>query len=380
MTGGEKRFDDNLLSFIKNNILITDLAENYLNLEKNRKKSTKQYAVYNYIDDKIIVNNNKNTFFTANNTAGGNIFDFVMYVKNTDFVNAVKIIAAYYNINIDNENNNIDYDLENENFKRIKKQKEQKENELKKINEKAKRDIYIYENLKQNAEFDTDIRAISAELLNFLKNSDYIKHYKNDKYDIIKVPLYKYNESGNAEIVGIQDVYFDVNNKKWQKINKGSAGIYTAGNLKNCDKIVMTEAFFDAISAYEFSYNNKIKKNKFYTYTDLINNLAICSTNGSLSDLKKESIVNILKNHDNINTLILAFDDDDVGKKYEKEILNLLKENNINNIDIVKINYNGKKDLNELLQAKKTKEQEIKQKDVINKVKKMFKPSNIEIA
>jgi hypothetical protein len=102
-----------------------------------------------------------------------------------------------------------------------------------------------------------------------------------------------------------------------------------------------------------------------------------------LSDLKKQSIINILKNYKNIKLLIMAFDDDEVGRKYEKEILNLLKENELFDKfkdNIVKIEYNGAKDLNELLKNKKEKELEQKQKDVINKVKKMFKPSNIEIA
>jgi SAM-dependent methyltransferase len=99
----------------------------------------------------------------------------------------------------------------------------------------------------------------------------------------------------------------------------------------------------------------------------LVNDLGVCSINGSLSDFKKQSIVNILKNYDNINTLILAFDDDEVGRKYEKEIIELLKENGYKNLTGVDIN---KEMLNEI----KYKEIKIFIEDAITFLKQQ--PSN----
>jgi len=58
-----RRFNDDLLNMIKENIHIADFADNVYNLEKDRRKSTKQYPVYKLNDDKIIVNAANNSFF-----------------------------------------------------------------------------------------------------------------------------------------------------------------------------------------------------------------------------------------------------------------------------------------------------------------------------
>ena len=348
-----RKFNDDFLTFIKENILIEDIAQNVYNLEKNRRKSTKQYIVYEYNDDKIIVNSSRNSFFVSNNNEKGTIIDFVQYIENCDFVEAVKKIANYYNIDIQNENVefNDDFIKNNVNLRRsVDLKNEIKENE-KKTKEKAETWINLYKNLRINRRFDNDIRAISKDLLNYLREKEKIKYYKNEKYAVIKVPLYNRVNT----ICGGQDIYEDA--KKWQKINHGKAGIFFVGNLKNVTTLVLTESFFDSLSALQLKYDKTKAKNQFYTFDDLDSDLATISINGSLSDLKKEAILDVIKNAKSLKTIIFAFDNDNIGKKYVDEVTNLLKDNELfDKYDVVKITFDKYKDLNEYLQAKKTRE------------------------
>ena len=347
-----KKFDENLLNMIKENIHIADFAENVYMLEKDRRKSTKQFPVYKLNGDIIIVNAANNSFFAANSNVKGTIIDFVQFIENVDFVTAVKKIAAYAHLDI---GENIDYNDEylknNVVFQRSESIKREAEAATAEAQEKAQKWINMYKNMRINRHFDSDVRGISKDLLNYLRDSDKLKYYKTDKYAVIKVPLYK----NSTEMCGGQDIY--KNAEGWQKINHGRAGIYFTGNLKNVQTLTLTESFFDSLSALQLKYDKTKAKNPFYTYSDLDNDLATVSINGSLSDLKKEAILDVIRNAGNLRTIIYAFDNDEVGKKYEKEITELLEENGLlDKFEVVKIAYGTHKDLNEYLQAKKARE------------------------
>jgi len=352
-----QKFEEKFLNFIKNNILIQDLAENVYILEKNRKKSTKQYLVYNFGSDKIVVDTKKNSFFATSSSNRGDVIEFVQFVENIDFVSAVRKIAQLYNLEEETTEFD-DIDLQaNTNFARTLQLKKKNEEEAQELSKKAEKQIYIYKNLK-SAKFIEDIRGISEELLNFLVQQNYFKFYKNDKYSIIKVPL----TDKNSEIVGVQDIYFDEKNNKWAKINNGKAGIFSIVS-KSADTLVLTEAFFDAVSALQLSYNNKIKKNLHLSFSDIVSELGVISINGSLSELKKEAILETLKQNKNIKYIVFAFDADEVGEKYVKEVTKLLHDV-LDKFEIVKISYKNKaKDLNEFLQLQIQKEKEL-EKDI----------------
>jgi len=348
-----RKFNDDLLNMIKENIHIIDFAENVYNLEKNKHKSTKQYPVYKIGDDKIIVNAANNSFFSANSNKKGTIIDFIQYVENVDFVTAVKKIAAYAHLEI---NENVDFDADsfknNVVFQRSENIKKEAVEATAEAERNAQKWIEMYKNMRVNRHFTEDVRGISAELLNYLRDNGKIKFYKTDKYAVIKVPLY----SKVGEMCGGQDIYKD-SSGKWQKINHGRAGIFITGNLKNITTLTLTESFFDSLSALQLKYDKTKAKNPFYSYDDLNNDLATVSINGSLSDLKKEAIIDVIKNAESLKTIIYAFDNDEVGKKYEKEIFDLLKENGLlNKYNVVTISYGTHKDLNEYLQAKKLKD------------------------
>ena len=155
---------------------------------------------------------------------------------------------------------------------------------------------------------------------------------------------------------GGQDIYRDKNGK-WQKINHGRAGIYVTGNLKNVQTLTLTESAFDSLSALQLKYDKTKAKNPFYSLNDLDSDLATISINGSLSDLKKEAILDVIRNAESLKTIIYAFDADEVGKKYEKEITELLRDNELlEKYDVVSVSFGEHKDLNEYLQAKKLKD------------------------
>jgi len=344
-----RKFDENLLNMIKENIHIIDFAENVYGLEKHKHKSTKQYPVYNLNGDKIIVNAAKNSFFCANSNNKGTIIDFVEFVENVDFVTAVKKLAAYAHLDIEE---NIDFDDDyfknNVVFKKSESIKKEAETATAEAEAKAEKWINMYNTLRINRHFTNDIRGISAELLNYLRDNDKIKFYKNDKYAVIKVPLF----SDSKTMCGGQDIF--EKDGRWQKINHGRAGIYYTGNLKNVTMLTLTESFFDSLSALQLKYDKTKAKNPFYSLNDLDSDLATISINGSLSDLKKEAILDVIKSAGNLQTIIFAFDADKVGCKYIEEVKKLLEENGLlEKYDVVSISFGEHKDFNEYLQAKK---------------------------
>ena len=140
--------------------------------------------------------------------------------------------------------------------------------------------------------------------------------------------------------------------EKKKLINHGKAGLYITGNLTSINTIVFTESFFDSLSALQLKFYKTKKKNPFYTYSILNHEIGTISINGSLSNLKKEAIIDVIKNSPMLKTIILGFDDDNMGQKHTSEIKNLLKNSGfINKYSIKLVKYKDYKDFNEYLQA-----------------------------
>ena len=344
-----KKFDDNFLQFIRDNIPVEDILENMFNFQKDIKKSSINSQVYITDNGKKIITyhkNNINAWFTLNGVKGDNI-KLVQFLEDCDFVTAVKKLTNFYNINPIQYSYNQN---KNPNLQRAIKLKQQNEKEIAKAEKNSEKAIENYKNLKINRHFTNDIRGISKELLNYLRDNNKLKFYKTDKYSTIKIPLY----CNINEICGIQDIYKKENN--WKKINHGRAGIYYTGNLGKIKTIILTESVFDSLSALQLKFYKTIKYNPYYDLNTLNLDLATISINGSLNDLKKEAIIDVIKNSTNLNTIVFAFDDDKMGHKYTHEIKQLLRLRNLNKFKLLSIKYYGYKDLNEFVQAKFKKE------------------------
>ena len=340
-----KKFDDNFLQYIRDNIPAEDILENMFNFQKDIKRSSANSNVYITDKGKKIITYHKNginAWFTLNGVKGDNI-KLVQFLKNCNFVTAVKELANFYNINPIKYNHNQN---KSPNLQRAIERKEKIKHKIIEADKNSKEAIENYKNLKINKHFQEDIRGVSKELLNYLRDNNKLKFYRTDKYATIKIPLY----CNINEICGIQDIYKKDNS--WQKINRGKAGIYITGNLTSIHTIVFTESFFDSLSALQLKFYKTKKKNPFYTYSILNHEIGTISINGSLNNLKKEAIVDVIRNSPMLKTIILGFDDDNMGQKYTSEIKNLLESKGfINKYSIKLVKYKGYKDFNEYLQA-----------------------------
>jgi len=341
-----KKFDDNFLQYIRDNIPAEDILENMFNFQKDIKRSSANSNVYITDKGKKIITYHKNginAWFTLNGVKGDNI-KLVQFLKNCNFVTAVKELANFYNINPIKYNHNQN---KSPNLQRAIERKEKIKHKIIEADKNSKEAIENYKNLKINKHFQEDIRGVSKELLNYLRDNNKLKFYRTDKYATIKIPLY----CNINEICGIQDIYKKDNS--WQKINRGKAGIYITGNLTSIHTIVFTESFFDSLSALQLKFYKTKKKNPFYTYSILNHEIGTISINGSLNNLKKEAIIDVIRNSPMLKTIILGFDDDNMGQKYTSEIKNLLESKGfINKYSIKLVKYKGYKDFNEYLQAR----------------------------
>jgi len=341
-----KKFDENFLQFIRDNIPVEDILENMFNFQKDIKRSSINSQVYLTDKGKKIITfhkNGANAWFTLNGVKGDNI-KLVQFLENCDFVTAVKKLANFYNINPIKYNHNQNT---SPNLQRAFERKEKIKKEIAEAEKNSQKAIENYKNLKINRHFRNNIRGISKELLNYLRDNDKLKFYKTDKYATIKIPLY----CNIDDICGIQDIYKKDNS--WRKINHGKAGIYFTGNLEKINTIILTESFFDSLSALQLKFNKTIKHNPYYDLNTLNSDLATISINGSLNDLKKEAILDVIKNSPMLKTIILAFDNDNMGQKYTSEVKNLLESKGfINKYSIKLVKYKGYKDFNEYLQAR----------------------------
>jgi hypothetical protein len=343
-----KQFDDNFLQFIRDNIPVEDILENIFNFQKDIQRSSINSQVYLTDKGKKIITfhkNGANAWFTLNGVKGDNI-KLVQFLEDCDFVTAVKKLADFYNINPLNYN----YSFINLNKKptlqRAVERKEKIKKEIAEAEKNSKKAIENYKNLRINKHFTNDIRGISKALLNYLRDNNKLKFYRTDKYATIKIPLY----CNIDDICGIQDIY--KKNNSWRKINHGKAGIYYTGNLDKINALVLTESFFDSLSALQIKFFKTIKHNPYYDLNTLNSDLATISINGSLNNLKKEAILDVIKNSPMLKTIIFAFDDDNMGQKYISEIKNLLESKGfINKYSMKLVKYKGYKDFNEYLQA-----------------------------
>jgi hypothetical protein len=330
-------YEEEFIKYIRDNILIEDIIENMFKLPRDNKKSSINSKKYYFRNEKIITihRNGANGFFILNTNIKGDNIKLVQYLKNCDFLTAVESIADFYNLDPNS--------FRTINFKPL-------DEKIVNNEKKANYYIHLYKNFKKISGFAENIRGISKNLLNYLLKQNKLKYYKSDKYQTIKIPLY----SSKDEICGIQDIFKRENETEWEKRIHGHAGIFFVGNLDKIKSIIITESLFDSLSALQIHFNYNREKNLSYTFSNLLNELGSISINGSLSDLKRKALIDVIKNAKNLHTIVIAFDADQIGQKYKKEFIELLQSKNIlNNYKILILNnYQGYKDFNEYLQAK----------------------------
>ena len=127
---------------------------------------------------------------------------------------------------------------------------------------------------------------------------------------------------------GIQTLYYNIYEKRWDKRNVGDAQVAWFGN-KSAENIVITESFMDATSSAQV-----IAKLKNMDYRDVLDNYLFISANGQYSNLKKETIKRFLEQNI-VGKVILAHYNDKAGESFDKmylkngEFYELVKDKNL---------------------------------------------------
>ncbi|MEO1923241.1 MAG: toprim domain-containing protein [Nautiliaceae bacterium] len=227
------------------------------------------------------------------------------------FKKSVLWLATEFDLIKDIKNGKIELDLKEIQAVELKT-KSFKEEFLFKIEQKmeeAKLAIKSYKN-KESLGFDKEFRGIDKELMELLVNNGSCKLFKNPEKgnrDEIKIALR--DTEGNVQ--GIQTLYYNIYEKRWDKRNVGDAQVSWFGN-KKAENMVITESFMDSASAAQ-----TIATLKNMDYTEVMDNYLFISTNGELGNLKKETIKKFLEQN-NVKKVILAHDNDRKGEIYDK--------------------------------------------------------------
>ena len=314
---------DNQLQYIKQYEL--QYIMKYLGHEYDNKKSTKESKKYKDNQGNIFIVKGNKYFNTFDNNDNGTTIDFIQnHIINEKNFYKVKL---WFNDNIEGlDNINIDNNTYNNIF-------ESKKNNNKKEGDVSPSFSLLYQKIfKSQISNKQHIRNININIFNMLIEKEIIKYYY--KYNLIKIPLTK---NLNSNITGILNININTSSKF---LEKGSnKDLFIFGNKNNFKYILLFESFYDSLSYLQLV---SIKYNT--TYNNIINNCLFISTNGSISKNNINTIKNIINNNKNITT-ILSFDNDEIGKKYDNDIINIIS----NNIKYY-INKSITKDYNEDLQ------------------------------
>ena len=305
---------DNQLQYIKQYEL--QYIMEYLGYEYDNKKSTKESKKYKDNQGNIFIVKGNKYFNTFDNNDNGTTIDFIQnHIINEKNFYKVKLWfndniekIDYISNTIDNTNNNTyNNNFESKNIMLSKKIDRQKGKEIS--------FSLLYQKIKQNQILKyKEIRKIDINIFNMLINKKYIKYYL--KYDLIKLPLY----DENTDIIGI----LNINIKDYSKfLEKGSnKGIFHFGNKNNFKYVLLFESFLDSLSYLQ------LLSIKYKTeYENIINECLFISTNGSISKNNIDTIKNILNNNKNNYKIILSFDNDKIGKKYDNDIIQIIPKN-----------------------------------------------------
>ena len=296
----------------------------YLGYEYDKKKSTKESKKYKDDLGNIFIVKSNTYFNTFNNNDNGTTIDFIQnhIIQQKNFYKVKK----WFNDNIERLNDiNIRNNTYNNNF-------ENKKNNNKKEGDVSPSFSLLYQKIFKSQIMNKEyIRNIDINIFNMLINKEIIKYYY--KYNLIKIPL----TNDNKNITGILNININTSSKFLEK--NSNKDLFIFGNKINFKYILLFESFYDSLSYLQLL---SIKYNT--TYNNIINNCLFISTNGSISKNNINTIKNIINNKQNI-TIILSFDNDEIGKKYDNDIINIIS----NNIEYY-INKSITKDYNEDLQ------------------------------
>jgi hypothetical protein len=273
----------------------------YLGYQYDKKKSTEKSKKYKDNKGNIFIIKDNVYFNTIDNTDNGTSIDFIQnhIIREKNFYKVKK----WFNENIQKLNNITDYNKQynNDYKKKIYKTEERNKNSF----------SILYQKIwKNEIKKIKSIRKININIFNKLIQQNIIKYYV--KYNLIKLPLY--NENNN--IIGILNINIQ-NNNKW--LEKGSIkGIFNFGNTTNPSFILLFESFYDSLS-----YLQLLNIKYSVDYDTIINNCLFITTNGSISINNLNTIKTIFNNTKNYK-VILSFDNDKIGNKYDNDIIQII--------------------------------------------------------
>jgi len=294
------------------------LVKLFNNMQYKKDRSTAKIKVFKNNGYIGFVFTNSNTATVKSNINGqtiatGDSINLVQKTLNKNFKDAVLWLLKEFNLIKSVENGEII--LNNKQIEAIKleyeQEKEKNLHELELKEEIARQQIQYFKQIG-TLQIDKDVRGISKDLINLIaKDNNAFKIVKNaDKGNRIefKIALKDFNNN----IDGLQTIYFNVFSKKWDKRNVGRANISYFGN-KNAENVVITESFFDSLSAVEV-----MAKMGNVSYKDLLSDYLFISINGQYSSLKNNTLKQFLAQAQQV---ILAHDRDNTGENYDKMYL-----------------------------------------------------------
>lgn len=310
--------DNNFISSIKDKANIVDIIGEYVELKHNGSNYKACCPFHNEKTPSFMVSDTKQIFKCFGCGKSGDVIQFIEFIENVDFVEAVKILADKFNIQIPQDNYNI---------------KEQNHTAtLKEINTIAARYYYkklitnnsILEYVKQREispemvrEFGIGFSDMSGDLLSLLKK-DF-----NDK-QLIESGLFvmKNNQLNSRFWNRIMFPIFDVRNKViafggrqlndygpkylnspetsiFQKKENLYAFNIARKNVKN-DSIFLVEGYMDVIKMHQFGFKNTVAS------------LGTALTNDQVKLIKKVS-----------SRLFIIYDSDEAGLNAAKRALEI---------------------------------------------------------
>ena len=286
----------------------------------------------------------------------------VVYKKNGKYI--------YFNVNNDKDKGDVYNFFANRGIKSYKEIAEtitgaNRDIELKpleevkefKIDDNVIKAIETYKNYKKQKQNDysylTDKRMIDEHIVRAYSN-----FIKSDRNKNIIVPLYN-KISNRIEAVGYDRRLFKKEENQPKSYINGKKGIAMLhpfdirenesnqeklNKLKTIENVVISENYIDALSYIQLNNLDPYKT-------------AIISTQGTITQNNIDTIkyyLNTLKKHSNLQSVILALDNDEAGRKMSEKLKNELKEYQ----GILKEDYAKNKDFNDDLKAIKLKERE----------------------
>jgi len=354
-----KFIPEDAINTAKNVIPIENvLVKLFEDMEYKKDRSTAKIKVFKNNGYIGFVFTNSNTLTLKDNTTGqtvvsGDNINLVQKVLGKNFKDAVIWLLEKFDLIKEVQNGEII--LNDKQIQEIQQQHEEEKiknlHELEIKEQIARQQIQYFKQIG-TLQVDKDIRGINKDLINLItKDNNAFKIVKNaDKGSRLEFKIALRDFNGNID--GLQTIYFNIFNKKWEKRNVGRANVSFFGN-KNAKNVVITESFFDSLSAIEV-----MAKLGNVNYKEILDNYLVISINGQYSRLKEQTIKQMLQSKEQI---ILSHDNDGTGQSYDKMfLLNGVFEEDVKGKEVYILKPKSYKDLNDFVRNSEFKEDDIK--------------------